>query len=247
MSDKEFAKRLAGLSREQRAALFQQLKEKKGAAQGAAPSIRRQSRESRVFPVSFAQLRLWVLDQFEPNSALYTIPEMLWVRGPLNPEMLCQSLEAVINRHEVLRTRFVAEDGVPMQVVDEPGQFVLPLIDLHDRPPADRTDEALRLAIEDARRPFDLARGPLVRATLLRLEEQLHVLLLTMHHIVSDGWSMSVLVREIGALYEAFVAGRPSPLPEPSIQYADFAIWPRQWLQGEVLESQLAYWKRQLA
>ena len=247
MSDSDIAKRFAGLSREQRAALFQQLKEKKAGAQAGPPSIRRQSRESRVFPVSFAQQRLWVLDQFEPNNSLYNIPELFWVRGPLDPEVLRRALEAIVNRHEALRTTFVAEDGVPMQVIAERATLPLPLVELRDHPADDRADEALLLAIAEAGVPFDLARGPLVRATLLRLEQELHILLLVMHHIVSDGWSMGVLIREVAALYEAFSAGKPASLPELPIQYADFAVWQRQWLQGETLERQLGYWKRQLA
>ena len=159
---------------------------------------------------------------------------------------LGQSVNEIIKRHEALRTTFTTVDGRPVQVVAPTLTVGLPVVNLQDLTESEREAEVGRLAIEEAQRPFNLARGPLLRVTLLRLGEEEHVGLLTMHHIVSDGWSTGILIREMAVLYEAFSGGRSSPLPELPIQYADFAHWQRQWLQGEVLETQLTYWKGQL-
>ncbi|RMF31802.1 MAG: amino acid adenylation domain-containing protein, partial [Chloroflexi bacterium] len=211
-----------------------------------APPIRPVPRD-REIPLSFSQQRLWFLDQLEPNSPLYNIPDAVRITGPLDVGVLEQSLNEIVRRHEVLRTTFAAVDGRPIQVIAPELHLPLPVVDLRGLPKARREEEALRLATEEAQRPFDLARGPLLRALLLRLDEEEHIALLTVHHTVSDGWSTGVFMGEMAALYEAFAAGKPSPLPELPIQYADFAVWQREWLQGEVLEAQLAYWKEQLA
>ena len=210
------------------------------------PPIPSASRD-RDLPLSFAQQRLWFLDQLEPGNPAYNIPAAMRLRGALNVAALEQGLNEVVQRHEVLRTTFSLVEGQPVQVIAPTLTLTLPVVDLRNLPGTQREAEALWLATEEARRPFDLARGPLLRATLLRLDEEDHVLLLTMHHIVSDGWSMGIVFRELSALYEAFSKGKPSPLPELPIQYADFAVWQQQWLQGEVLEAQLSYWKKQLA
>ncbi len=206
-----------------------------------------------IFPASFAQQRLWFLDQLEPGTPLYNIPSAVRLSGALDVEALQRSLDEIVERHESLRTTFAAVDGQPVQVIAPAGASVsaysnmpIRLVDLRDVPEDRREAQALRLAAEEARRPFDLARGPLLRVALLRLDESEYVVLLTMHHIISDGWSMGVLVAEIAALYDAFARGRPSPLSALAIQYADFAAWQREWLQGQVLEQQLAYWKGQL-
>ena len=196
--------------------------------------------------LSFAQQRLWFIDQLEPQSAVYNVPGALRIRGTLDVAVLELSLNEIVRRHQALRTAFSIVEGQPVQVVSPSLRISLPVGDLTDRPATEREEEARRLAREEAQRPFDLARGPLLRVTLLRLGEQDHVLLLTMHHIVCDGWSMGVLYRELSLLYEAFSKGLPSPLSDLPIQYADFAVWQRQWLQGEVLETQLSYWKKQL-
>ncbi|HSK78975.1 MAG TPA: amino acid adenylation domain-containing protein, partial [Thermoanaerobaculia bacterium] len=193
--------------------------------------------------LSFAQQRLWLLDRLEPGSAAYNIPAAVELAGRLDVAALCAALSEVVRRHEALRTTFPLAAGEPVQVVAEPAGFSLPLVDLESVPEA----EASRLAAAEARRPFDLGRGPLLRAVLLRPAAGRHVLLLNLHHIVSDGWSMGVLVRELGALYPAFLAGQPSPLPELALQYADFAAWQRRHLSGELLESELAWWREQLA
>ncbi|HOR01623.1 MAG TPA: condensation domain-containing protein, partial [Anaerolineae bacterium] len=198
-------------------------------------------------PLSFAQQRLWFLDQLEPGTASYNVPDRLRLRGALDVTALERSLNEVVRRHEVLRTTFPTVDGRPAQAITPAPALALPLIDLQHLPGAEREAEAARLAAEEAARPFDLARGPLGRATLLRLAPEEHVVLLTLHHIVCDEWSSGVVVQEVAALYQAFTAGRPSPLAELPIQYADYACWQRSWLQGEVLEEQLTYWKQQLA
>lgn len=190
---------------------------------------------------------MWFLHQWEPGSPLYNIPCAFKVIGQLDIAALEHSLNELVQRHEALRTTFSVVDGQPVQVVTPSLAVTLSLVDLISMTEADRQFEALRLANEQARRPFDLTRAPLFRASVLRLAEEEHVLLLTLHHIVSDGWSMGVLFRELAAVYDDFLTGKPSALPQLPIQYPDFSVWQRQWLQGEVLEKQLSYWKKQLA
>ncbi|HYH44180.1 MAG TPA: condensation domain-containing protein, partial [Thermoanaerobaculia bacterium] len=198
-------------------------------------------------PLSFSQQRLWFLDQLEPGSPLYNVAAALHVEGPLAPQVLALCLGEVVRRHEVLRTTFAAPQGAPEQVIRPAFPVVLSVVDLAGLPERARAAQARALAGEEAGRPFDLARGPLLRSLLLRPAEDDHIVVLTLHHIVGDGWSAGVLVREVAALYAAFTAGRPSPLPELPVQYADFAVWQRSWLQGEVLENELSFWRRQLA
>ncbi len=217
-------------------------------AGAAVPSrVERAPREGNVMPLSFAQQRIWFLDKFEQNSSFYNLPATVRIRGALNLIALEKSLLEVTRRHEVLRTTFTMIDGQPVQVISPESQFTLPLTDLGHLPPDERDAEAQRLALEEAERPFDLSTGPLMRARVLRLSREDHFLLLSMHHIVSDGWSMGVLIREVAALYDAYAVGAESPLADLSIQYGDYAVWQREWLQGEILEQQLAYWRKQLA
>src|SRR5262245_11294765 len=197
-------------------------------------------------PLSFAQERLWFLDQLEPSSPVYNVPSGMRLRGPLNITALERSLNEIVRRHEALRTTFSMVEGQPVQTISPSLNLLLPIMDLGHLPAGERDAEIRRLGAKEARRPFDLARGPLLRVTLLRLDDEDHVLLLTMHHIVSDGWSIGVLHRELSILYEAFSNGKPNPLPPLFIQYADFAVWQRNWLQEEVLKPQLSYWKSQL-
>jgi len=199
------------------------------------------------FPVSFAQQRIWFLHYLEPTSASYNLPVAYRLTGPLNAGALAESLNEIVKRHDVLRTSFPVREGRPVQVVGPVRHVALPSIDLTDLPMEEREGEAARLAAVEANRLFDLAQGPLFRAALLRLREEEHVLIVTMHHIVSDGWSIGILMRELAALYETFRLGRPSPLPELPIQYADYSLWQQEWLRGDVLQAELAYWKRQLA
>jgi hypothetical protein len=167
--------------------------------------------------------------------------------GALNVEALERTLSEVVRRHEVLRTHFIAVDGKPVQVIEAAAPLKLEVIDLSGMDEAERTAETQRLLAEESARPFDLSRGPLLRMSLIRLSEEEHVAMVTMHHIVSDGWSIGVLVREVAALYNAYVRGEESPLAELPIQYADFAHWQRNWLQGEVLAAELDYWRAELA
>lgn len=209
--------------------------------------LREEVRHANSFPLSFAQQRLWFLNQLDPDASLYNMVAAARLTGPLNVAALEQSLNAVIARHEALRTTFEAADGQPVQVITPILKTALLTIDLQAFPGPERETRTQRLVALEARRPFNLARGALVRATLLHLDETEHVLVLALHHIVSDGWSLDVFIRELAALYAACSEGQPCLLPELPIQYADFAVWQRQWLQGEVLERQLKYWKARLA
>jgi acyl carrier protein len=215
------------------------------AGQTASPPIERAERGGSM-PLSFAQQRLWFLNRLEPESAFYHCPVALRLRGALDTAALGRTLREIIRRHEVLRTSFAEVGGRPAQSISPASNFALPLEDLSHLEAEEREQEARRLARREAEHPFDLSAGPLLRARLLRLSEEEHVAVFTMHHIVSDGWSMGVLVREVSALYEAFSQGRESPLADLLIQYADYAVWQREWLRGEVLERQLCYWRERL-
>ncbi|HSG38215.1 MAG TPA: condensation domain-containing protein, partial [Thermoanaerobaculia bacterium] len=210
-----------------------------------APPVLPVPREDGM-PLSFAQQRLWFIDQLEPGNAVYNIPTAVRLAGEVAPDLLARIFAEVVRRHEVLRTTFRSSGGQPVQEIAAALEPELAVLDLSHLEPARREARAREIALEAAGQPFDLQRGPLLRLALVRLAERDHLLLVTLHHIVSDGWSMGLLLREIAALYEAFSQGRPSPLPELPVQYADFAVWQREWLRGEVLDAQLAYWKRQL-
>ncbi len=215
------------------------------AGQGAqAPSIARVSRDSEL-PLSFAQQRLWILDQLEPGTPFYNISAAMHMTGRINVEALQRSLGDIFQRHEVLRTTFTIVDGRPEQVISAASPINIPVMDLSDV--AERKAEAERIAGVEAQQPFDLTRGPLLRVKILRLSEDEHVLLFTLHHIAGDAWSMGVLGREFAALYGAYVDGMPSPLNPLPIQYVDFAYWQQHWLQGDILEEQLSYWRQQMA
>ena len=196
--------------------------------------------------LSFAQQRLWFLAQLEPDSPIYNVPIALRLTGPLDIHVLQKSFQEVVRRHEVLRTTFVMVKDQPRQAIAHEPVLSVPVLDLTGLPHDEREARIQHLANEEARRPFDLSTGPLLRVRLLRSGDQEHILLVTLHHIASDGWSMNVLIQEMTTLYAAFANGQPSPLSPLPIQYADYAVWQRQWLQGDVLEEQLSYWKRQL-
>ena len=204
-------------------------------------------RTGEPLPLSFAQERLWFLDQLEAGQATYNVPAALRLTGRLDPEALAASLAEAVRRHAALRTTFRAVDGRPAQLLAEPAAPPAPWINLSALPVDHREAEAWRVAAESAGAPFDLERGPLLRARLVRLGEREHLALLTVHHIVSDGWSMGILIREMVRLYAAAVLGQPVDLPELPIQYVDFAAWQRQWLTGQRLDEQLDYWRRTLA
>jgi Condensation domain len=190
---------------------------------------------------------LWFIDQLEGASATYNIPATLRLTGCLDVQALQQSFETIVQRHEVLRTSFQTLEGVAIQIIGAPFPMPLEILDLQPLDEAAQPIEVQRLTQEEAQQPFDLATGPLLRVKLLQLAPQEHVLLLTMHHIISDGWSIGVLVQELSSLYQAFTTDTEANLPALPIQYADFAHWQRQHLQGEVLDAHLSYWKEQLA
>ncbi|HEY3569188.1 MAG TPA: amino acid adenylation domain-containing protein, partial [Thermoanaerobaculia bacterium] len=214
--------------------------------QALAPIVPAGAEPGSSGPLSFAQERLWVLDRMDPGSPAYNILSAVRLTGRLDVRAMARSLTEIVRRHAVLRSVLTEIDRRPAQVVEAPRPVPLPLVDLGGLPAAVREREARRLAAEAGRRPYDLARGPMLRSVLLRLGEEEHAALFGMHHIASDGWSMGVLIREVSALYAAFREGRPSPLPELPIQYLDYARWQRDWLKGEMLAAELAYWREQL-
>lgn len=241
MSD--LAERLAGLSAKKCALLIRRLTADRA---GAAQTLTRRPRVTSSFPLSFGQQRLWFLDQLMPGTAAYNVRAALRLKGPLNFPALEQALNEIVSRHESLRTVFATEDGHPVQIIRAAFTLVPPFVDFEGNPAATREAEVTRLAVGEARQPFHLAKGPLLRTTLLRLKRDDHVLLLTTHHIISDGWSMSVFMEEVALLYDANANGRPSPLRELPIQYVDYACWQRESLQGDLLSVHLAYWKKHL-
>ncbi|MBA2679919.1 MAG: amino acid adenylation domain-containing protein [Ktedonobacteraceae bacterium] len=200
-----------------------------------------------LFPLSFAQQRLWLLDQLDPGTPIYNIPLALRLSGQLSIDALGQAITAMVQRHEALRTAFVAVDGVPSQKIMPADAFTMPIVDLRQFSMDEKQIKALELVAKDASQPFDLTTGLLLRARLLQLADDDYILSLCMHHIASDAWSIELFSRETMALYNAFVAGQPSPLPDLKVQYVDYAVWQRQWFQGDLLEKQLTYWKQQLA
>lgn len=204
------------------------------------------SRESAV-PLSSGQQRLWFLDQLDPGSAAYNISRALRLRGDLRPDILEQCIREIVRRHEVLRTVIVSEKGAPVQRINPSAGFNLGMLDLSGLPDRQRDTEARNYAKQEAYRPFDLAAGPLLRAVLVRLHSDEHMLILTVHHIVSDAWSIGILCRELSLLYEAFLNGKPSPLPELSFQYADYAVWQLRWLEGGKCKAELEFWRDQLS
>nr|QEO74861.1 phosphopantetheine-binding domain-containing pro [uncultured bacterium] len=208
------------------------------------PPLSRVERTGNM-PLSFAQQRLWFIEQLQPGTPLYNVPSAVRLTGRLDVACLQNTLQEVIRRHEVFRTVFGVVEGQPAQVIVPDTQVTLSVVDLTSLPFSETLVQQLLQA--EAARPFDLAQGPLLRATLLRLAVDEHVLLFTMHHIISDAWSMGLLVSEVATLYEAFLKDKPSPLPELAIQYADYSVWQREWLQGEALEQQVEYWRKQLA
>jgi len=239
---KDIETRRAQLSGAKRALLEKRLR---GAWAGSTKIIHRRP-DNGPAPLSFGQQRLWFLDQLMPGSA-YNSPGAFRIESSIDVALAERIVNEIVRRHEVLRTTFRSIEGQPVQVIAPVLNLPVGVVDLGHLPEPKREAEVRRLAAEEAQRPFDLAQGPLLRVTLLRLSDHEHVFLVTMHHIISDGWSIGVFIREAVALYGAFSNGAPSPLPELPIQYADFAVWQREWLQGEVLDSQLGYWRQQLA
>ena len=246
MSD--ILKRLESLSPEKRELVLQKLKKQQQSLQNngrLTPPITPVSREQ--IPLSFAQQRLWFLDQLEGENCVYNVPFFCQISGFLNIFALEQAIREIVQRHEVLRTTFSVVNESPIQVIHAHPQLEVQVLDWRQLTEKDQLIKAQQLAAEELQQPFDLSNPPLIRGKLLQLADKSHLLLLVIHHIVCDGWSMDIFRRELFSLYTAFCAEKPSPLTELSLQYADFAHWQRQWLQGEVLQSQLNYWQKQLA
>ena len=202
---------------------------------------------TQALPLSWAQQRLWFIDQLEGGRTTYNSTGLLRLRGELDRAAFQQTFDTLLERHEVLRTVFRNVDGQPVQVITDTKHFALPLVDLSAQAAEERERAVNELARQEARTPCDLSTGPVFRGRLLKLEDDEHILLFTLHHIATDGWSAGILIREIGALYAAYLEGRANPLAPLPIQYADYAFWQRQWLQGDVLSAELGYWKQQLS
>jgi len=230
--------------------LIRKLQQKKAPAERASGRIQRRPRPEEPVPLAFGQQQLWFLEQMEPGTPVYNLPAAIQCEGLLRPALLERCLAEIERRHEILRTRFAVVDGAPVQIPlafeSEPAVPRLPLADLSGLPEEVRETESARLAAAEARRPFDLSAGRTVRVTLLRFGPDRHLLLLTQHHIASDVWSVGLLVHELGEIYRAFAAGQPSSLPEPEVQFADFAEWQREHYRGETLDQLVAWWKERL-
>jgi amino acid adenylation domain-containing protein len=230
-----------GLSAAKQALLRARLRQSVPPAEDVIP--RRSQPEA---PLSFAQQRLWFLDQFDPNSCAYNVARVFRLRGDLHAPALQEALDAIVKRHEVLRTTFKAVNGEPVQVIGEPGAVSLQVIDLSDMAAAEQEEKAQQLIAAEGMRPFNLSSDLMLRATLLKLAEREHILVLITHHIVSDGWSKGVLFQELAAFYNAILKHEQATLPQLGVQYADFAAWQRAWVKGKRLQNQLSYWKQQL-
>jgi amino acid adenylation domain-containing protein len=237
---------IAKLSPEEKRKLLSQILRKKATSTISTPPLKPILRDGPL-PLSFSQERLWFLSQLEPDNLAYNLSGGVRFKGRLRPDILERSILEIVQRHEILRTTFNDEGGKPVQVVSPAPNLEFQHVDLEEWPEGDRAAEVRRLAAQEARRPFDLLEGPLVRAVLVRLGMEEYVLVVMMHHIITDGWSMGVFAHELESLYRAFSAGLPSPLTDLPIQYADYAVWQQNWLQGGILETQLAYWKKQLS
>jgi hypothetical protein len=246
MQESDYSQRIANLSPVKLELMLRKLGKPKTTGAGGQPISRRMSTGNALPPASFAQEGLWFLNQLEPDSAAYNVPLTVRLNGALNIEALEKSLREVVSRHESLRTTFRVESGSLVQIIAPLASLKLPLVDLSGLTEAQREAEATKLALQDAQRSFDLSTERLIRTTILRLNEEDHFALIAMHHIISDAWSMSLFIQEVAALYEPFARGAPALLPEPPIQFADYAFWQREQLQGQALESQLTYWMDQL-
>ena len=200
-----------------------------------------------VFPASFAQQRLWFLDQLDPETAAYNLSRAFRIVGPLDVDNLTRAFDMVVERHAALRTVFDSVEGKGQQIVLSELDVEIPIVDLAGFPRSERESEALRIAAEEATKPFDLREGPLIRPVLVRLEPETHFLLLTMHHIITDGWSISLLFRDVTKSYVAITKNQTPDLPELPLQYTEYAQWHREYMSGEVLTAEIEFWKRKLA
>jgi amino acid adenylation domain-containing protein/non-ribosomal peptide synthase protein (TIGR01720 family)/FkbM family methyltransferase len=244
---KDYSEAIAALSPKRRELL--KLLLEKGSVKtetGTPPPIRRRDEREHP-PLSFAQHQLWVMDKLEPGTTAFNLPTIVRISGQFNVSIIERTLSEIARRHESLRTTFSEVDGQPAQIIAPAQPLVLPVIDLSRLSAGETAAQVKRLMKEETEQPFDLQRGPLMRVRLVKMSASEHVLLLTMHHIISDGWSMGILVKEVAALYQAYLSGNDSALDELPVQYADYAVWQRQWLEGQALERQLSYWREQLA
>ncbi|HEY9810090.1 MAG TPA: amino acid adenylation domain-containing protein [Halomicronema sp.] len=238
-----FIKDLVELSSTKRA-LFEVLLKEKGLTLSKIEKVRREP--GGQYPLSFAQQRVWFLEQLDPGNAVYNETTTVRLSGPVDVSVLELSLNEIIRRHEILRTTFVSNEGEPKQVISDLEKLSLSVEDLRLVAAESKEAEVWKQSAKLAQKPFDLSKWPLMKARLFQLEENDFVLLIIWHHIITDGWSSQIFIRELSVIYEAFLTGNSSPLPPLVIQYADFAHWQKEWLQGEILETQLAYWKKQL-
>ena len=238
------ASRIDSLSPEQRLLLAEKFREKKKSSRIPAAAF---ARQDASFPLSHAQQRLWFMHQLDPESAEYNVAGAVRIGGSLDIDILRRSLTEIVRRHESLRTFFLENGGRPMQKIWAPSEFPLPVGDLSGLPKEARESELDRRISEEARRPFDLAAGQPIRAAVWKLGDEDYAFAVAMHHAICDSPSVAILIRELAALYEAFAAWLPSPLPELPVQYADYAAWQHQRLQGDALENQIAWWKRELS
>ena len=228
-----------------KAEIMQFLSQVKDESHADMPPIRKAPRDGAL-PLSFSQQRLWFLEQLDPGVPTYTISDSTEINRGIDVPVLQRALTEVVRRHEILRTSFPSVNGVPVQVIGPPYEFPLPLVNLTSLPEQEQWEEAKRLASEQGRLPFDLSKGPLLRITLLRLRHDHYLMLMTIHHIILDDWSKKLFEQELDTIYAAFSRGLPSPLPELPVQFADFTVWQREWLQGRVLDSHVNYWADQL-
>ncbi|HYK42527.1 MAG TPA: condensation domain-containing protein, partial [Thermoanaerobaculia bacterium] len=240
----DLERRLAGLSAAQREQLERKLQERRGG--GMRHSEIRCLEERTSAPLSFAQQRLWFLDRLEEGSSSYNVASAVLLKGPLNIDALERAVTSVVHRHATLRTRFPEVDGTPVQVIDPPGEVPFPIDDLTMLAESEKDAEVARRVHEEAKKPFDIARGSVFRAGLLRVRAEEAVFFCTLHHIVSDAWSRTILFRELASFYEAFSLGHEPSLPRLPIQYGDYAEWQREWLRSGEMQSQLEYWQEQL-
>lgn len=247
MMTDDINKRIANLSAEKRALLELRLKNNKNTNTPRLLTIPQKRIDSNNISLSFAQQRLWFLDQLEPNSSFYNIPTAFHLSGSLNVQVLQEALNAIVARHEILRTTYISENGSATQIINLPRSVELQIIDLQPYSEGEQKNKVRQWLQQESQKPFNLASDMMLRGCLLQLTQQSHVLLLVMHHIASDGWSIGILWEEVTQFYKAFLSGQPNPLSKLPIQYADFAIWQREWVLREVLDQQLNYWKKQLA
>jgi len=245
-NNQSITQQLAALSPAKRSLLELRVMQKKRRGKTVGPAIPRLAERDSA-PLSNSQQGLWVLNQLMPGESLYHTPTAVRLNGNLDVVALRKALDAIVARHDALRTTFVTVEGTPRQVVAKSVSLDMPLIDLTERAETEREEQAQRLLQHEARKPFDLSQGPLIRSILLKLKDEEHILLVTMHHIVTDGWSMGIFNRELSGLYESFHNEQPPSLAELPIQYPDYADWQRRWFEGEVYRSQLAYWKKKFA